>query len=195
MANHKEHHSLREAEEKLHKKLVKARETTWYEKLYKFGVGVKGFDGVVELLAGLWLLVAPDSLHGLLQFLFGHAVKHPSKFMQFIAEHIAHIDTELAAGGLLVVVIFLLAHGIVKIALVYCLMKEIVWAYPYALVVLGGFTVYQGYLFAVHPTLGMGLFTLIDLIIMWLVWGEWQKLKTKMPKKESQETHETHETE
>lgn len=158
-------------------KLEKLRETSWYERLYKIGVGVKGFDGAVELLTGLWLLIAPESLHDLLQFFVGHAVQHHSKFMQFVAENIAHIDSELVAGGLLIVIIFLLTHGIVKIALVYCLIKEIIWAYPYALLVLGGFTIYQAYLFVAHPTWGMGLFTLLDIIIIWLVWGEWQKLK------------------
>lgn len=179
----KRKHSLRQMEERAHERLERARETTWYEKVYKIGVAVKGFDGFIELLAGLWLLIAPGSLHQLLQFLFGHAVKHQSHFMQFIAEHIAHIDTELATGGLLVVVLFLLSHGIVKIALVYCLLKEIVWAYPYALAVLGAFTIYQAYLFISHPTIGMGLFTLIDIIIMWLVWGEWQKLKLEAKRK------------
>ncbi len=158
-------------------KLEGMRETKWYENAYKIGVGVKGFDGTVEFLAGLWLLIAPESLHSLLQFLFGHVVQHQSHFMQFIAENIAHIDTELSRGGLLIVVLFLLSHGIVKLVLVYCLLKEIVWAYPYALIVLSGFTVYQGYIFAAHPSIGMGLFTFVDIVIIWLVWGEWQKLQ------------------
>lgn len=150
---------------------------SWYDKAYFVTVAVKGFDGLVELIACIWLLLAPSSLHSLLQFLFGHAVQHTSHFMQFTAEHIAHIDAELSSGGVLVVALFLLSHGIVKLALVYCLLKEILWAYPYALAVLGAFLLYQVWVFAKHPTIGMFLFCVLDAVIIFMVYGEWQKLK------------------
>ncbi len=151
----------------------------WYDNAYFVTVAVKGFDGLVELLAGVWLLVAPGSLHALLQFIFGEAVEHAGRFMQFIAEHIAHIDRDLTSGGIIIVALFLLSHGIVKIAMVYCLLKEILWAYPYALAVLSGFLVYQVYVFIKHPSLSMFLFSLLDAIIIFMVYGEWQKLRRK----------------
>ncbi len=157
--------------------LERIRRSTWYETAYKISVGVKGFDGLVELLAGLWLLIAPATLHALLQGIFGELVQHHSRFMQFMAENVAHIDQDLAKGGLLIVILFLITHGVVKLALVYCLLKEIIWAYPYALVVLGMFFIYQVYVFIMHPSVSMFLFSLLDAIIIWLVYGEWQKLK------------------
>ena len=161
-------------------KLEKLRENPWYERIYKVTVAVKGFDGLVELIAGILLLIAPSFLHAILQALSGEALSHHGRFMRYIAENIAHIDKELAAGGLIIVVLFLISHGVVKLALVYALLKELLWAYPYALAVLFMFFVYQLYVFVVHPTLGMGLFTLLDAIIIWIVWGEWQKLKTEV---------------
>lgn len=140
------------------------------------GVGVKGFDGLVELLAGVWLLVSPGSLHGLLVAIAGKFQDHPGRFAAFVAEHIAHIDKDLARGGLLIVVIFLISHGVVKLALVYALLKKLLWAYPYALVVLVAFLIYQVYVFVVHPTFGMALFALLDVVIIWLVWREWRVL-------------------
>lgn len=150
---------------------------SWYDKAYFVTVAVKGFDGLVELVAGLWLLIAPATLHSLLQFIFGEAAEHNGRFMQFIAENVAHIDKDLSSGGILLVALFLLSHGIVKLALVYALLKEILWAYPYALAVLSMFLVYQVYVFMVHPSIGMFLFSVLDAVIIFMVYGEWQKLK------------------
>lgn len=147
-----------------------------FERAYMIGVGIKGFDGLIELLAGLWLLISPASLHGLLTGLMGEAQEHQGKYAAFIAEYIAHIDKDLAKGGLIVVVIFLISHGVVKLALVYALLKKLLWAYPYALVVLIGFLVYQVYVFVLHPSIGMGVFALLDVAIIWLVWREWRAL-------------------
>ena len=140
------------------------------------GIGIKGFDGLVELLAGIWLLVSPQSLHSLLGAIIGEAGEHPGRMAAFIAEYVAHIDKDIAKGGLLIVVLFLISHGVVKLALVYALLKKIIWAYPYALVVLAAFLVYQAYVFVLHPSLGMGLFAVLDVVIIWLVWREWRTL-------------------
>lgn len=157
--------------------LQQVRENPWYERIYKVGVAIKGFDGLVELIAGVLLLTAPQLLHTVLQGVSGEALEHNGRFMAYIAENVAHIDADLSKSGLLFVAIFLLSHGVVKLALVYALLKEIVWAYPYALIILAGFLVYQVYAFAIHPTFSMAVFSLLDAIIIWLVWGEWQKLK------------------
>ena len=151
----------------------------WYDKLYFVSVACKDLNGFVELVAGIWLLLNPHSLHALLQFLFGHAVQHPGHFMQFIAEHITHIDASLAAGGIIVVALFSLSHGIVKLTMVYALLKELLWAYPYALAVLTSFWFYQIYLFIKHPTIWMFLFCALDVVVLFMVYGEWQKQKRK----------------
>lgn len=155
------------------------RKQPWFELVYKIGVGIKGFDGLVELLAGVALWISPSLVHTVLSGLAGEAGEHSSKIFQFIAENIARIDSDLGKSGLTFLIIFLIVHGIVKLALVYCLLKEIVRAYPVALAILGAFLIYQAYVFIVHPTVGMALFTILDAVIIWLVWGEYQDLRTK----------------
>lgn len=157
-------------------KLQQLRENDWYERLYKVTVIIKGLDGLVELLAGLLLIVAPRFLHYVLQNLSGEALEHHGRFMRCVAENIAHIDADFARGGLIVVVLFLVTHGVVKLTLVWALLRKVLWAYPYALGVLVLFFLYQLYLLIAHPTVGMALFTLIDALIIYVVWGEWQKL-------------------
>jgi uncharacterized membrane protein len=143
------------------------------------GVAVKGFDGLVELIAGLWLLIAPASLHALLAAALGEAQQHSGKISDFIAQNIAHVDEDLIRGGLFIVIIFLLSHGVVKLALVYALLKRLLWAYPYSLAVLGAFLIYQLYVCVVHPSIGMALFAFLDVVIIGLVWREWRTLLAK----------------
>lgn len=150
------------------------------EVIYRIGVIIKGVDGVFELFAGILLWLAPGSVHlvlGPLAFRLnqGHGA------IRLYAGHMAnHLDHQLTTGPApFIVIAFLIAHGIVKIALVYCLLREYIWVYPYALIVLGLFTVFQIYSLIRSPSVGVGLFLALDLVIIWLVWREWRQLRSK----------------
>ena len=156
----------------------KFRKQPWFEAVYKVGVGIKGLDGFLELAAGLLLLISPHTLHVLLGAIVNEAGHHHGHVTHCVATSIAHLDDDLARSGLTFLIIFLIGHGIVKLALVYCLLRRILWAYPYALGVLSLFLVYQLYALARDPSsVGMWLFTILDIVIIWLVWGEWKDLK------------------
>lgn len=158
--------------------MLKIRQQPWFEAVYKVGVGIKGLDGFLELTAGLLLLISPHTLHVLLGAIVNEAGHHHGHVTHFVATSIAHLDDDLARSGLTFLTIFLIGHGIVKLALVYCLLRRILWAYPYALGVLSLFLVYQLYALARDPSsVGMWLFTILDIVIIWLVWGEWKDLK------------------
>lgn len=165
-------------------RLQQMRSTKWFDRLYLLTVVVKGFDGLAEFLAGLVLLIAPQWLHILLGYLSGEASESSHRFVQYLAEYIAHVDTDVAKGGLTVVILFLLTHGVVKLALVYALLRRILWAYPYALGILVLFLIYQIYVGIVQPSLGMTVFVLLDAIIIWVVWGEWRQLRQEAAKSE-----------
>ncbi|MBI3889530.1 DUF2127 domain-containing protein [Candidatus Saccharibacteria bacterium] len=154
------------------------RHGQWFERIYKVGIGIKGFDGAVELVTGILLLVAPGIVHGMLSAIIGYAQHHSGLTYAFIAEHIARLDNDLAKSGLAFLIIFLIGHGVVKIVLVYCLLRRILRAYPYALCVLVLFLVYQLYVLVQDPlSIGMWVFTLLDIAIIWLVWGEYTDLR------------------
>ena len=142
-------------------RLQQMRNSKWFDRVYMLTVAIKGFDGLIELLAGIVLLVAPSELH---------------KLMHQLAQYIAHVDTDVTRGGLTIVILFLIVHGIVKLALVYALLRRILWAYPYALGVLVLFLIYQLYVCIVQPSVSMIVFAALDAIIVWVVWGEWRKL-------------------
>jgi uncharacterized membrane protein len=158
---------------------IPLRNKPYFELIYKIGVGIKGFDGLVELAVGIALLISPQLVHNILGGLAKELGEHHAHIFRFISEYIARVDGDLARGGIIFLIIFLITHGLVKLGLVYCLLREIVRAYPVALAILGAFLVYQAYVFVVHPTIGMALFTVLDAVIIWLVWGEYRDLLAK----------------
>lgn len=143
---------------------------------YDIGIAIKGFDGAVELVAGILLWISPQLLHRMLQALLGEAHERHTHTARFVAENIARIDADLTKGGIVVVIFFLIMHGVVKIGLVVALFKKWHWAYPWAIGVLGAFLAYQVYVFVKHPTVPMALFSLLDAIIVWLVFKEYREV-------------------
>lgn len=157
---------------------IDVRHKPWFEGIYKLGVVVKGFDGLVEVTAGIALFLSPGIVHKTLSGLAGTAHHHHSHTAQFIATYVARLDGDLAKSGLTFLIVFLIGHGLVKLVLVYCLLRRLVCAYPYALGVLGLFLVYQLYVIVRDPTaIGMWLFSALDAVIIWLVYGEWRDLR------------------
>lgn len=157
----------------------KLRQKPWFETVYKIGVGLKGFDGLVELLTGITLWISPSLVHTILSAIASEFGERQGGVFQFIAVNIARVDSDLAHSGIVFLVLFLITHGLVKLVLVYCLLREIIKAYPAALTILVLFLVYQLYILVVQPSIGMVLFTILDAVIIWLVWGEYQDLKAK----------------
>jgi uncharacterized membrane protein len=159
-------------------KLNKLRHNKWFHRAYYVGIAVKGFDGLVELVAGIALLISPVILHHSLMTVMHHANNYHGILADKFAEYVGRLDEDLARAGLMFLIIFLIGHGIVKLTLVYCLLRRIIWAYPYALGVLWLFLIYQLYVTFQDPgSLGLWFFTVLDALIIWLVWGEWKDLQ------------------
>jgi uncharacterized membrane protein len=146
------------------------------DKSYEIGILIKGFDGTMELLGALFLLAVPSSaITHLTHFLVDTELNHDPN--NYLATHILHFGTHLAQGHNTFAILFLLTHGAVKVGLVVALLRQKLWAYPFALVALSVFLVYQIYLLVTQATFGMAFLTVLDVIIIWLVWREWQKIR------------------
>jgi uncharacterized membrane protein len=138
-------------------------------------VGLKGLDGVLELAGGILLLVvSPAAINRLAVRLTQHELSQDPH--DFLALHLLHVTANLHKtqlfGG-----VYLLSHGLVKVVLVVALLRRQRWAYPAALVFLGGFVVYQLYRLTYAPTIGLSLLTVFDLFIIWLVWREYRRIR------------------
>jgi len=149
------------------------RPQTLLDKTYEIGIIIKGIDGVIELIGGILVLVlSPGTILNISQFFTQDALqKNPHNFL---ANHIDKAGHHLASGQTTFAALFLLTHGLVKVVLVTCLLLNKLWAYPWALVALSLFLVYQLYLLITRPTFGMAFLTVLDVIIIGLVYREWQ---------------------
>lgn len=148
------------------------------DKAYEIGIIIKGIDGVLELIGGaLVLALSPGAVTGFTHWLTQHELQEDPH--DFIAAHILKLGQHLAHGHNYFAAAFLLTHGLVKVVLVTCLLLNKLWAYPWALGVLGLFLVYQLYQMATRPTFGMGFLSVLDAVIIWLIYREWQQVRAK----------------
>ncbi len=142
-------------------------------RLFQLGVIAKGVDGVLELLGGVtFLLMDPRALGGLVRFLTAHELSEdPSDLVaNALRRAVLHVslDTQLFAS------LYLLAHGVLKLALVSGLWHGRRWAYPAALWFLGAFVAYELYRSVLGPSPALAALTALDVIVMALIWREWR---------------------
>lgn len=149
---------------------------TLLDKTYEVGIILKGIDGALELIGAAALLFIPLHYFQNLSAWITE-IEAGSSHHGFISTHIARFSEDLAKPNHTFAILFLLTHGLVKVVLVVCLLRNKLWAYPFGLVALTLFLLYQLYEMAMHPTFGMGFLTVLDAIIIWLVWREWQQVK------------------
>lgn len=64
--------------------------------------------------------------------------------------------------------------------MVAALLRNKLWAYPVAIVVFGGFIVYQIYRFTLTGEFGLITLSLFDLMVIWLVWPEYKTVKLRL---------------
>lgn len=170
--------------------LTDIRHAKWFETVYKIGVGIKGFDGVVELVTGILLIFSPHTPHRLLQRAAVEASEHRGSLFRILEHTVIKLDADLGGQTLFFVILFLIAHGVIKLVLVYCLFREYYRAYPYALVLLVILLFIQVMPLFKDPTsLGLWFFTVLDVVIIYLVWGEYQDLREKIIRLEVAKTH------
>jgi len=137
---------------------------------------MKGLDGVLEVVGGLLLAVLGSPGVGrLVTFLTQHELSEDPRdaVAGWIVEHFENIG----AGTAHFAAAYLLVHGAVKLVLVGGLIRERIGIFPWALGFLGLFILYQGYRLSVRPSVGLGLLTVLDLVVMALVWREYEALR------------------
>jgi uncharacterized membrane protein len=148
------------------------------DRAFKVGLFFKGFDGLLETLGGIMLLIiSPEQLNHLARwFTQGELSTDPN---DFIAAHILKTAHELTGASLIFGAAYLLSHGVVKLVLVVEVLRNHLWAYRALIGVTAAFVVYQTYRMAVKFSLSMLLLTVFDLVIIYLTAIEYKKHKLR----------------
>jgi uncharacterized membrane protein len=159
---------------------VAKRRSGGTDRLFRIAVILKGIDGGVQLLGGLLLIVVPPAaITGLANAIITRdLLGDPGGTL---AQHLQTAASSFAGGGgggtRLFAIIYLLAHGVIKLALVWALLRKILIAFPIGVVVLTGFVVYEVWRAAHTHSIALPIFAALDVVIIVLVIREYFKLR------------------
>ena len=147
----------------------------WHQ-LFRYGIFVKGFLGIWEIMLGSALLFAGNKMFfTLTMFLSQHELKEDPEdiIVSFLDQASQHIlfDAKLFAT------IYILAHGILNIFLAIQLYRNRYWAYVAAITVMVSFVLYQVYRIGVHHSFVLVAVTLLDIFFIFLTWREYMYQK------------------
>ncbi len=143
---------------------------------FRIGVLLKGIDGALEVVgAALPLFVRPDQVMHLVWRLTRHELSEDPH--DLVATHLVRAAGHLTAGGELFASLYLLVHGVLKLWLVWALLRSKLWAYPIAMAVFTLFGAYQMVRWSrSHSALMLGL-TVLDVFVILLTWAEYRRLR------------------
>lgn len=146
---------------------------------FVIGVFLKGLDGCLELIGAvaLFLTTRPEIRHAVAWLTREELAEDPT---DFFAKHVVSMAQHLTSGTRHFAAAYLLVHGVIKLALVAGLLRELRWVFPVALFILTTFIGYQLYRFTQMPTWSLGLITLIDMVVVALIAREWRMRALQM---------------
>lgn len=74
-------------------------------------------------------------------------------------------------------IVYFFSHGIVKMILVWGLLTNRLWAYPFAIVLLSGFTIYQVYDIAMRFSYFTLLLLIVNIITIFFISREYRQIR------------------
>lgn len=99
------------------------------DRVFRVSVTLKGFDGVLEAIGGvLLLLLSPNSIEDLARTLTEHELSQDPH--DFIARHVLQATGGLQHGTTVYAGIYLLSHGLAKVAVVVAVLRDRLWPIP-----------------------------------------------------------------
>jgi uncharacterized membrane protein len=149
------------------------------DRVFRISVTLKGIDGALEVIGGVLLLVlSPSSIDHLARTLTQHELSQDPH--DFIARHLLQATGGLRHGTTIYAGIYLLSHGVAKVAVVIAVLQDRLWAYPAMIALLGAFILYQLYRLYYDLTPGLTLLTIFDAFVVWLTRREYQTKRTRL---------------
>lgn len=149
------------------------------DKLFYIGVLLKSLFGFFEILAGIFIAVSGEKLlnNFLLDMAMNEIAHDPN---DFIATHFIYWSVDLYLGAKFFAIIYLIAHGVINIFLAVALMKNKIWAFPWAMAGFGAFIIYQLYKYIhTHSSMLLALI-LFDIFFVIVILLEYKKQKRKI---------------
>lgn len=144
-------------------------EKTIYQ-MFRASILLKGAISLAEMVVGgLLLFVSMEQLIALALWLIHFLLGNWSGILSAPLLHFTSLLT--ASSGL--IAFYLFSRGAIKLALIIALLYNRLWAYPWSLLVLALFVLYQiWHMFHSFSGIVLGI-TLFDLVVMYFIWREY----------------------
>jgi len=145
--------------------------------LFDISVISKGIDGVLEIVGGaLLFLVSPIRVYNVVRILTQHELSEDSH--DLVATYLLNSTQHLSGGAQVFGAMYLLWHGVVKVALVTALLLKQRWAYPAAILAFLLFLAYQLYRYSHTHSPELLVLSVVDVVVIVLTWLEYKRLRT-----------------
>src|SRR5665213_3021024 len=118
---------------------IKITEKYVYD-LFEFTLLLKVFNAVWEMLLALVILFDRDIKDSIFSFTVREIRKHPH---DIISPYIQHLLPNISHATEIFIAVYLLAQGLIKILLIFGLLKKKLWVYPVAMYTFLLFIAYQ----------------------------------------------------
>ena len=148
--------------------------------VFAVSVSLKGLHAIFEIVAGmaLYLTSTATILGWIGHYTADQLSEDPN---DWIATHLLKFGQQFSVAEHDFFAFYLLSHGIVKLVLVYGLLKEKLWAYPASFVVFGAFIAYQLYRYSFTHEVSLILLSIFDLFVIALAVHEYRLLRKHLP--------------
>jgi uncharacterized membrane protein len=148
--------------------------------VFAVSVSLKGLHALLEIAAGIALYVTSTAA------IVGSISNWSNREIaverhDWIASHLLLFAQGFSVEKHHFYAFYLLSHGLVKIVLVYGLLKEKLWAYPASFVVFGLFIAYQLYRYSFTHDVSLILLSIFDVFVIALAWHEYRLLRKHLP--------------
>src|ERR1700716_898936 len=137
---------------------------------FRISIALKGLNAALEIVGGVALAAVSPAfiLRSVALLTQDELAEDPH---DLIANYFLHAASHLSLSGQRFAAVYLFSHGVIKIGLVWALLKHKLWAYPLS------FIVFQLYRFTFTQGLGLIALSLFDLVVIWLIYLEYRALK------------------
>ena len=143
---------------------------------FRVSLFIKGVFALLEIAGGvLAYFISQEFLVSVITAITqDELIEDPN---DFVANHLLHLAKQFSISTQYFTAFYLLSHGVIKLFLIYGLLRERLRYYPLAMIVFALFIMYQLYRFSFTHSGWLLVITILDMVVIWLTWREYKYLR------------------
>jgi uncharacterized membrane protein len=157
------------------------------DRAFRVSLFIKAIDGTLQLIGGTLLLIIPHAtLVSWLDKLSTQVM--PDNNETLIAQLLHTASQHYSVRAEIFLSLYMLSHGVIKLGLVYGLLREKLWVFPLAFVAFAGLILIELDRILIHHYWGVIILLSFDTFVLTMVILEYRRLKAGLVHPPSSET-------